>query len=129
MFESHSHSFNVGAVLPLCVTPGLLRCQEAKAKAQALARALGAAAGPGGGERVDAEGEKLSKRFSMMMAASGCKNLRDLVHKVCTQTDTHVHLQGTRPAAPGLARCKRIAASLLTAEQLSLCIPRPRLLG
>ncbi|GAQ80560.1 hypothetical protein KFL_000570085 [Klebsormidium nitens] len=68
------------------------REQEAKAKAQALARALGAGAGSGAAERVDVEGEKLSKRFSMMMAASGCKNLRDLVYKVCTQTDQHAHL-------------------------------------
>jgi hypothetical protein len=43
---------------------------------------------------IEGEVEKLGKKFNRMMAASGCKNLRDLVHKVCTQTDAYAQLKG-----------------------------------
>lgn len=86
--------------------------QEAKAKAEALARALESENDPAQRAVIEGEVEKLGKKFNRMMAASGCKNLRDLVHKVCTQTDAYAQLKGDPRRVCHLGMVRQISYSI-----------------
>jgi hypothetical protein len=97
--------------------------QEAKAKAEALARALESENDPAQRAVIEGEVEKLGKKFNRMMAASGCKNLRDLVHKVCTQTDAYAQLKGDTRRARHQRMVGQISRGLAAARGALLLKP------